>query len=55
LKTDFTRTGRRTLNGLLADGINSTKRYFLNNFDDGRKQVIIRVGGGGGDDAQMVT
>ena len=44
LKTDFTRTGKRVyLIGKLAvgdlqDGYNSVKRYFLNNFVDGRTQ-----------------
>lgn len=38
LKADFTRTGRRTHRGLLADGLNSLLRYFLNNFYDGAKQ-----------------
>eukprot|EP00455_Lapot_gusevi_P005107 TRINITY_DN1214_c0_g1_i4.p1 TRINITY_DN1214_c0_g1~~TRINITY_DN1214_c0_g1_i4.p1 ORF type:complete len:147 (+),score=46.68 TRINITY_DN1214_c0_g1_i4:58-498(+) len=35
LKTDFTRTGKRTINGSIADGINSVTRYYLNNFCDG--------------------
>lgn len=38
LKTDFTRTGKRTLMGLVNDGTNSVARYVLNNFIDGRKQ-----------------
>ncbi|KAK6347191.1 hypothetical protein TWF696_007266 [Orbilia brochopaga] len=38
LKTDFTRTGKRTANGMLADGINSLTRYYLNNFLDGPRQ-----------------
>eukprot|EP01114_Cavostelium_apophysatum_P012403 TRINITY_DN2767_c0_g1_i1.p1 TRINITY_DN2767_c0_g1~~TRINITY_DN2767_c0_g1_i1.p1 ORF type:complete len:468 (-),score=102.56 TRINITY_DN2767_c0_g1_i1:160-1563(-) len=38
LKSDFTRTGRRTLHGVLRDGINSAQRYFLNNFKDGERQ-----------------
>lgn len=37
LKTDFTRTGKRTKAGAINDGINSVKRYFLNNFYDGHK------------------
>ncbi|CDW87718.1 phosphatidylinositide phosphatase sac1-like [Stylonychia lemnae] len=32
LKTDFTRTGKRTLKGALNDGKNSVKRYYINNF-----------------------
>lgn len=39
LKTDFTRTGKRTKQGLLQDGYNSVSRYFKNNFFDGPRQV----------------
>ena len=35
LKTDFTRTGKRTYVGAANDGINSISRYYLNNFTDG--------------------
>ncbi|POM73881.1 Phosphatidylinositide phosphatase SAC1 [Phytophthora palmivora] len=38
LKTDFTRTGRRTVAGALQDGVNSVTRYYLNNFSDGIRQ-----------------
>jgi phosphatidylinositol 4-phosphatase len=38
LKTDFTRTGKRTLAGAIQDGINSVTRYYLNNFADGVRQ-----------------
>eukprot|EP00127_Corallochytrium_limacisporum_P007238 Clim_evm11s244 gene=Clim_evmTU11s244 len=38
LKTDFTRTGKRTMAGLLADGYNSAVRYYKNNFMDGFRQ-----------------
>ncbi|KAH8303598.1 hypothetical protein KR018_006076 [Drosophila ironensis] len=38
LKTDFTRTGKRTNAGVLNDGKNSLMRYYLNNFADGRRQ-----------------
>lgn len=38
LKTDFTRTGKRTVSGALQDGINSVTRYYLNNFADGVRQ-----------------
>lgn len=41
LKTDFTRTGKRTGKGVFNDGINTLTRYYLNNFSDGFKQVII--------------
>jgi len=35
LKTDFTRTGKRTYKGAIDDGVNSMTRYFINNFYDG--------------------
>ncbi|KAL7028765.1 hypothetical protein ACKWTF_005985 [Chironomus riparius] len=38
LKTDFTRTGKRTKQGLLKDGMNSLTRYYKNNFNDGFRQ-----------------
>ncbi|KAJ3212994.1 hypothetical protein HDU82_000003 [Entophlyctis luteolus] len=38
LKTDFTRTGKRTIGGILADGANSAMRYVKNNFFDGQRQ-----------------
>eukprot|EP00947_MAST-08B_sp_MAST-8B-sp1_P002359 g2359.t1 len=41
LKTDFTRTGKRTTRGLLQDARNSMVRYFLNNFTDGSRQDAI--------------
>jgi hypothetical protein len=39
LKTDFTRTGKRSKRGLLQDGQNSVERYVRNNFYDQTKQV----------------
>lgn len=41
LKTDFTRTGKRTKQGLLKDGMNSLTRYYKNNFNDGFRQDAI--------------
>ena len=38
LKTDFTRTGKRTKQGALEDGRRSVIRYFKNNFADGFRQ-----------------
>ena len=35
LKTDFTRTGKRTYKGAINDGINAVCRYYINNFTDG--------------------
>ncbi len=39
LKSDFTRTGKRSREGALQDGYNSVERYFRNNFFDGDRQV----------------
>lgn len=41
LKTDFTRTGKRTKMGAVQDGVNSILRYVNNNFFDGSKQVSL--------------
>lgn len=38
LKTDFTRFGKRTLKGMIDDGVNSVTRYFINNFIDHENQ-----------------
>ena len=38
LKTDFTRTGKRTLTGAMCDLKNALVRYYHNNFCDGRRQ-----------------
>lgn len=38
LKTDFTRTGKRSKEGALQDGINSVTRYIKNNYFDGARQ-----------------
>ncbi|KAJ3075257.1 Phosphatidylinositide phosphatase SAC1 [Podochytrium sp. JEL0797] len=38
LKTDFTRTGKRSVQGVLQDGANSVVRYVKNNFFDGFRQ-----------------
>jgi len=43
LKTDFTRTGKRTLNGAINDGVNSLTRFYLNNLCDGERQDSIDV------------
>ena len=39
LKTDFTRTGKRSRDGMMQDGYNSIMRYLKNNFFDGTRQV----------------
>ena len=41
LKSGFTRTGRRSLGGLLDDGAKSAVRYLRNNFADGRRQDAL--------------
>ncbi len=41
LKTDFTKTGKRTIKGALQDGKNSIERYFLNNLFDGHNQNCV--------------
>ncbi|CAD8100342.1 unnamed protein product [Paramecium sonneborni] len=41
LKTDFTRTGKRTFWGSLQDGKNSIHRYYINNFVDAHNQNCI--------------
>ncbi|XP_076303932.1 phosphatidylinositol-3-phosphatase SAC1-like isoform X2 [Tachypleus tridentatus] len=41
LKTDFTRTGKRSIAGLLSDGWNTLVRYYKNNFADGFRQDAI--------------
>lgn len=33
------RTGQRTTYGMIKDGINSLHRYYINNFNDGFRQV----------------
>ena len=38
LKTDYTRTGKRTKLGAMKDGYNSMVRYVKNNFFDGMRQ-----------------
>ena len=43
LKTDFTRTGKRTKFGMLKDGYNSAIRYYKNNFTDGFRQVQMVI------------
>jgi hypothetical protein len=38
LKTDFTRTGKRTKMGVYIDKTNSYRRYYVNTVIDGRRQ-----------------
>ncbi|GAM18930.1 hypothetical protein SAMD00019534_021050 [Acytostelium subglobosum LB1] len=41
LKTDFTRTGKRSVKGTMTDGVNSVRRYINKNFKDDDKQLAI--------------
>ena len=41
LKTDFTRTGKRTQKGAMMDGYHSVLRYYINNFTDGFNQDCL--------------
>jgi hypothetical protein len=41
LKSDFTRTGKRSREGMAQDGVNSVMRYVKNNFFDGDRQVSV--------------
>ncbi|MES1913939.1 MAG: hypothetical protein MHM6MM_006082 [Cercozoa sp. M6MM] len=43
LKTDFTRTGKRSIAGALQDGVNSLRRYYMNNLCDGEAQDAIDI------------
>jgi hypothetical protein len=43
LKTDFTRTGRRSLHGTLKDGWSAARRYVINNGYDGHRQDAVDV------------
>eukprot|EP01116_Phalansterium_solitarium_P000215 TRINITY_DN10124_c0_g1_i1.p1 TRINITY_DN10124_c0_g1~~TRINITY_DN10124_c0_g1_i1.p1 ORF type:complete len:600 (+),score=236.81 TRINITY_DN10124_c0_g1_i1:38-1837(+) len=38
LKRDVTRTGKRTVQGIVDDGVNAVTRYYINNFRDGFRQ-----------------
>lgn len=41
LKTDFTRTGKRSTSGVIGDGMKSVMRMYYKNFvDEGRQEVI---------------
>lgn len=43
MKTDFTKTGRRTISGALKDAKVGVQRYFLGNFYDSRTQDFIHL------------
>lgn len=41
MKSGFTRTGKRTIGGVIDDGVKAVVRYYLNNYQDGFKQDAI--------------
>ena len=43
LKTDFTRTGKRTYKGAIDDGMNAIQRYYINNFCDGTTMTVTML------------
>eukprot|EP00039_Didymoeca_costata_P012766 m.185607 g.185607 ORF g.185607 m.185607 type:complete len:675 (-) comp15577_c0_seq5:2171-4195(-) len=43
MKSDFTRTGRRTVGGLFQDAAKALLRYYRNNFEDGSRQDAVNV------------
>ncbi len=43
LKTDFTRTGKRTWKGAVNDGKNAIQRYYINNFCDGYNHDCLDI------------
>ncbi|PWA26306.1 hypothetical protein CCH79_00018798 [Gambusia affinis] len=57
LKTDFTRTGKRTVWGAVMDGWNSAIRYYKNNFSDGFRQdsIDLFLGNYAVDEADWIT
>jgi len=46
LKTDYTRTGKRSKVGAARDGVSSARRYVANNFSDGGLQDALDVWAG---------
>ncbi|KAF8165492.1 inositol polyphosphate phosphatase [Crassisporium funariophilum] len=55
LNTSFTRTGKRTLAGVLSDATKSVSRAYINNFQDKGKQVAIDMFLGNLNDQCQVT
>ncbi|CAE6420494.1 unnamed protein product [Rhizoctonia solani] len=55
LNTSFTRTGKRTFAGLLADATKSVARSYINNFQDKGKQAAIDLLLGNMNTQQQVT
>ncbi|EPQ59096.1 DNase I-like protein [Gloeophyllum trabeum ATCC 11539] len=55
LNTSFTRSGKRTLAGVLSDATKSVSRAYINNFQDKNKQVAIDMFLGNLSDQRQVT
>ncbi|KZT29277.1 DNase I-like protein [Neolentinus lepideus HHB14362 ss-1] len=55
LNTSFTRSGKRTLAGILSDATKSVSRAYINNFQDKDKQVAIDMFLGNLSDQRQVT
>ncbi|KIY47483.1 DNase I-like protein [Fistulina hepatica ATCC 64428] len=55
LNTSFTRTGKRTLAGVLSDATKSVSRAYINNFQDRSKQIAIDTFLGNLSDQRQVT
>jgi synaptojanin len=55
LNTSFTRSGKRTLAGVLSDATKSVSRAYINNFQDKGKQVAIDMLLGNLSDQSQVT
>ncbi|KAI0562598.1 hypothetical protein FGB62_57g19 [Gracilaria domingensis] len=43
LKTDFTRTGKRSITGVIGDGVKSVMRMYYKNFVDESRQEVIDI------------
>ncbi|KAJ7630572.1 SacI homology domain-containing protein [Roridomyces roridus] len=55
LKSDFTRTGKRTRMGVMEDGVKSSLRYLKNNFFDGARQDGFDLVTGNWDQRPLIT
>ncbi|KAG7449414.1 inositol polyphosphate phosphatase [Guyanagaster necrorhizus] len=55
LNTSFTRSGKRTLAGVLSDATKSVSRAYINNFQDKAKQTAIDMFLGNMNSQKMVT
>ncbi|KAG1660814.1 hypothetical protein FOA52_010239 [Chlamydomonas sp. UWO 241] len=46
MKSMYTRTGKRTMGGIVDDGYKAVARFYLNNFQDGKKQDAVDLATG---------